>query len=46
MDHNMLLMLEQGTFGSITQAVQRYVQANNKYMGDRFDPGKGSCYLQ
>ena len=42
----MLLMFEQGTWGSITQAVHQYTQVNNKYMGDRFDPGKESCYLQ
>ena len=36
----MLLTFEQGTQGSITQAVHQYMRANNKYMGDRFDPGK------
>ena len=42
----MLLMFGQGTQGSITQAVHRYTQANNKYMEEWFDPGKESCYLQ
>ena len=36
----MLLMFEQGTQSGITQAVHRYVQVNNKYVGDRFDPRK------
>ena len=42
----MLLMFEQGTQGGITQVVDRYVQANNKNMGGRFNPGKESCNLQ
>ena len=39
-DPNMFLMFEQGTQGGITQAVHRYAQVNNKYMGDGFDLGK------
>ena len=42
----MLLMFEQGTQGGITQAAYRYVQANNKYMGNRFSPVKESHCLQ
>ena len=45
-DPDMLLMFERGTRGGITQAVHRYAQANNKYMGDKFDPSKSSHYLQ
>ena len=45
-DPDMLLMFEQGTRGGITQAVHRYARANNKYMGDKFDPSKSSHYLQ
>ena len=37
-DLDMLLMFEQGIRGGITQAVRKYASANNKYMGDRFDP--------
>ena len=45
-DPDMLLMLEQGIRGGITQAVRKYASANNKYMGDRFDPKSESSYLQ
>ena len=45
-DPDMLLMLEHGIIGGITQAVHRYALANNKYMGDRFDPKSESSYLQ
>ena len=42
----MLLMFERGIRGGITQAVRKYASANNKYMGDRFDPKSESSYLQ
>ena len=45
-DPDMLLMFEQGIRGGITQAVHKYALANNKYMGDRFDPKSESSYLQ
>ena len=45
-DPDMLLMFEQGIRGGITQAVRKYASANNKYMGDRFDPKSESSYLQ
>ena len=32
--------------GGITQAVHRYTFANNKYMGDLYDPSRESSYLQ
>ena len=37
-DPDMLLMFERGIRGGITQAVRKYASANNKYMGDKFDP--------
>ena len=43
---DMLLMFEQGIRGGITQAVRKYASANNKYMGDRFNPKSESSYLQ
>ena len=45
-DPDMLLMFERGIRGGITQAVRKYASANNKYMGDKFDPKSESSYLQ
>ena len=45
-DPDMLLMFEQGIRGGITQAVRKYALANNKYMGDKFDPNEDTTYLQ
>ena len=45
-DPDMLLMSEQGIRGGITQVVRKYASANNKYIGDRFDPKPESSYLQ
>ena len=45
-DPDMLLMFERGIRGGITQVVRKYASANNKYMGDRFDPKSESSYLQ
>ena len=42
----MLLMLEHGIRGGITQAVHRYASANNPYMGDKFDQQEESSYQQ
>ena len=39
-DPDMLLMFERGIRGGITQAVHRYASANNKYMGDLYDPSR------
>ena len=44
-DPDMLLMFERGIRGGITQAVRKYASANNKYMGDRFEPKSESSYL-
>ena len=45
-DPDMLLMFEWGIRGGITQAVRKYALANNKYMGDKFNPNKDTTYLQ
>ena len=45
-DPDMLLMFERGIRGGITQSVHRYASANNPYMGDLYDPGKDTTYLQ
>ena len=45
-DIDKLLMFEKGIRGGITQAVHRYAKANNKYMGDQYNPKEESSYLQ
>ena len=45
-DVDMLLMIEKGIRGGITQAVCRYFQSNNKYMNKKYDKTKKSIYLQ
>ena len=45
-DPDMLLMFERGIRGGITQAVHKYASANNKYMGDKFNPNEDTTYLQ
>ena len=42
----MLLMFERGIRGEITQAVHLYAKANNKYMGDKFNPKEESSFIQ
>ena len=42
----MLLMVEKGIWGGITQAVKHYAKANNKYTKDLYNPGELSIYLQ
>ena len=45
-DPDMLLTFERRIRGGITQVVRKYALANNKYMGNRFDPKSESSYLQ
>ena len=45
-DPDMLLMFERGIRGGTTQAVCKYILANNKYMGDKFNPNEDTTYLQ
>ena len=40
------LMFEHGTKGGITQAVHQYPEANNKYMGDKFNSKEDNSYPQ
>ena len=44
-DPDMLLFFEQGIRGGISMISTRYGQANNKYMGDKFDETKPSKYI-
>ena len=45
-DPDMLLTFQRRISGGITQAVHRYADANNKYIGDKFNPKEDSSYLQ
>ena len=45
-DIDMLLMVEKGIRGGITQAVKRYAKANNKYMNDLYNPDEVNIFLQ
>ena len=43
---DMLLMIEKGIWGGISQAVKRYARAHNKYMKDLYNLDELSIYLQ
>ena len=44
-DLDMLLIVEKGIRGGITQAVKRYAKGNNKYVKDLYNPDEKSIYL-
>ena len=44
-DMDMLLMVERGIRGGITQAVKRYAKANNRYMGEQYNALLESIFL-
>ena len=46
LDPDMLLMVERGIRGGITQSVHRWAAANNPYMGSEYDSSKPTRYLQ
>ena len=46
LDPDMLLMVEQGIRGGITQSVHRWAAANNPYMGSEYKPSELTRYLQ
>ena len=45
-DPDMLLMVERGIRGGITQSVHRWAKANNPYMGSEYNPSEPTRYLQ
>ena len=45
-DIDMLLMVEKGIRGGVSMISTRYSTANNKYMGDKFNPSEPSKYIQ
>ena len=46
LDVDMLLMVEKGIRGGVSMISNRYSEANNKYMGDKFNPSEASKYIQ
>lgn len=44
-DPDMLLFIENGIRGGISQVNRRYVKANNIYMGEEYDSSKEPSYL-
>ena len=45
-DMEMLLMNEQGIRGGVSMISTRYAKANNKYMGEKFNPNEKSIFIQ
>ena len=45
-DPDMLLMVEKGVRGGVSSIMHRYSKANNKYMGEDYNPTEPSKYLQ
>ena len=44
-DLEMLKFIERGKRGGVSTVMRRHAEANNKYMGDKFDPCKPSSYI-
>jgi len=45
-DPDMLLMFERGIRGGVSMISKRYAKANNKYIGEKFDPNEKSKFIQ
>ena len=45
-DNDMYLFFEKGVRGGISVISKRFLESNNKYMGDQYDPTKDSTYIK
>ena len=44
-DPDMFLFFERGVRGGVSMITKKYAKANNRYMGDEYDPTKPSVYI-
>ena len=44
-DSEMYDFIERGKRGGVSSIMKRYAEANNRHMGDRYDPSKPSSYI-
>ena len=44
-DIDMLLLFESGIRGGVSYVGKRYAKANNKYMGDNYEPKDPSTFI-
>jgi hypothetical protein len=45
-DIDMIRMVQAGTRGGVSSIMHRHSVANNKYMGDTYDPTKESIFIE
>ena len=45
-DIDMVHFFEKGMRGGLSMITKRYAEANNKYMGDKYDPSKPTKFIK